>query len=179
MPGRCVVVMAKRPREGAVKTRLAADLGEEAACRLYEAFLFDTLDACAAADATTMVAFTPATEAAWFRHFAPGLLLSAQPEGSFGERLRAAMQAAFDAGLSTVAVIGSDVPHLRSATIDAGLDIAARGRPPWRRPPTAAIASSRWDHHDRSSSRTSTGAAVASLPKPFSESAIPNSISRC
>ena len=127
MPGRCVVVMAKRPREGAVKTRLGADLGEEAACRLYEAFLFDTLDACAAADATTMVAFTPVTEAAWFRHFAPGLLLSAQPEGSFGERLRAAMQAAFGAGFSTVAVIGSDVPHLRSATIDAGLDIAARG----------------------------------------------------
>ncbi|MBK7127671.1 MAG: DUF2064 domain-containing protein [Dehalococcoidia bacterium] len=145
-----------------------------------QAFLFDTLDACAAADATTMVAFTPATEAAWFRYLAPGLLLSAQPEGSFGERLRAAMQAAFGAGFSTVAVIGSDVPHLRSATIDAGLDIAARpGRPPWRQPPTAAIASSRWDHHDRSSSRTSTGAAVASLPKPFSESVPPNSIWRC
>lgn len=123
----CVVVMAKRPQPGAVKTRLAAELGDTTASLFYEAFLADTLAACAGTSAATMVAFTPQAEIEWFRKFAPSALLIAQPEGSFGVRLESAMAAAFDAGFGTVAVIGSDVPHLGSEAIEAGLAAAAKG----------------------------------------------------
>ncbi len=128
IPAACVVVMAKRPRPGAVKTRLAAELGDTAACLLYEAFLADTLEACRGAAAVTMVAFTPRTEVEWFRQLAPGALLTAQPEGSFGERLEAGMRAAFEAGFPKVAVIGSDLPHLGGRAIDAALAAAGHGR---------------------------------------------------
>src|SRR5262249_55483324 len=36
-----VLVMAKHPAPGAVKTRLAAQIGDAAACRLYDAFVRD------------------------------------------------------------------------------------------------------------------------------------------
>lgn len=124
----CVVVMARRPQAGAVKTRLAAELGAANACRLYEAFLADTLAACAASSAATLVAFTPRAEAEWFRQFAPGVSLIAQPDLPFGGRLEAAMAAGFEAGFSPVAVIGSDVPHLRTQTIEAGLAAAGPER---------------------------------------------------
>jgi rSAM/selenodomain-associated transferase 1 len=127
MPRGCVVVMAKRPRPGTVKTRLAAELGDTTASLLYEAFLADTLAACAGTHAATMVAFTPPTEVGWFRRFAPGALLAAQPEGSFGDRLEAATAAGFAAGFGKVAVIGSDIPHLGCAAIEAGLAAAANG----------------------------------------------------
>lgn len=127
-PAACAVVMARRPRPGAVKTRLAAGLGETTACLLYEAFLADTLAACGEASAVTMVACSPRAELPWFRRFAPGALLIAQPEGSFGERLEASMRAAFEAGFTRVAVLGSDVPHLGAGTIDGALAAAGPGR---------------------------------------------------
>jgi glycosyltransferase A (GT-A) superfamily protein (DUF2064 family) len=42
-----VLVFAKEPRLGRVKTRLAASLGAAAACALYEAFLADLARALA------------------------------------------------------------------------------------------------------------------------------------
>lgn len=127
MEGRCIVVMARRPVPGAVKTRLAVEFGDDAACALYEAFLRDTVDACRAANAATMVAFTPGTERDWFAGLGADLLLARQPDAPFGERLKSAMQEAFRCGFGPVALAGSDTPHLTAETLDAALDVAARG----------------------------------------------------
>ncbi len=48
-PTGVVAVIARLPRPGESKTRLAADLGDEAAARLQEAFVLDELDALASA----------------------------------------------------------------------------------------------------------------------------------
>lgn len=123
----CIVVMARRPEAGTTKTRLAAHVGDDAAARLYEAFLRDTLAACGDVDARVMISYAPATAeaAACMRRIAPGAMLAPQPDVGFGARLAAAMQAAFDRGFGRVAVIGSDIPHMSHSWIEtalAGLD---------------------------------------------------------
>lgn len=121
MPLDCVVVMARRPEAGIVKTRLAASLGAAAAARLYEAFLLDTLRTCAALDAALLISYAPDEPAAhsYFAAVAPSALLAPQRDSTFGARLAEAMQAGFEAGYRRVAVVGSDTPHLSPADVEA------------------------------------------------------------
>ena len=44
MLSEALALFARFPRRGRVKTRLAADIGDEPALQLYEAFLFDVID---------------------------------------------------------------------------------------------------------------------------------------
>ncbi len=116
MPQRdCIVVMARRPAAGAVKTRLAASLGARPAAELYEAFLLDTLAACAEVDARVAISYAPddAQARRYFSAAAPDALLAPQRDVPFGERLADATGSAFHAGAGRVAVIGSDIPHVR------------------------------------------------------------------
>ena len=41
---KCILVFIKSPEKGTVKSRLAAAIGEEQACRLYENFVLDLLE---------------------------------------------------------------------------------------------------------------------------------------
>lgn len=122
--GDCVVVMARRPIPGAVKTRLAAAVGADAASRLYEAFLTDTLAACGAAGVAVIISYANdgGDSAEYFARLAPEAMLEAQPDASFGERLASAMAGAFSRGYARVAVVGSDIPQIRPAVIIAALD---------------------------------------------------------
>jgi rSAM/selenodomain-associated transferase 1 len=110
----CVVIMAREPRPGFVKTRLAETLGNDVAASLYRAFLRDTIDACAQVSSNTMLSYADETADAsrFFEEFAPRLPRSAQPDTDFGTRLAAAMEAGFAAGYRRVALIGSDIPHI-------------------------------------------------------------------
>lgn len=119
-----IVVMARQPVPGRTKSRLAVSLSDDAAARLYEAFLLDTLDVCTSIDATTLVSYAPddAEARAYFRRIAPVVLLAPQRDVSFGERLSDGMSAAFDRGLTRVAVVGSDIPHLQQSWITEAFD---------------------------------------------------------
>jgi len=124
-----LIVVAKRPDPGRVKTRLAARLGDELAARLAEAFLRDTLAQCARIPFVRLVlAFAPRDAARWFGQLDPQAELLEQREGDLGERLAHAFDHAFVTGARAVAAVGADTPHIDSATWSAALARIAPGR---------------------------------------------------
>ena len=111
-----LVVFARVPERGRVKTRLAATVGEDAALSLYEAFLDDTL-AVATAAATTCGAAVVAAVAGsgWTRGaFVP------QRAGDLGQRMGALVDAYVPSG--PVCIIGSDSPTLAPSLIARAFD---------------------------------------------------------
>ncbi|MEE8537482.1 MAG: TIGR04282 family arsenosugar biosynthesis glycosyltransferase [Acidobacteriota bacterium] len=111
-----VVMLARAPREGRVKTRLASALGRKQALALHEAFLLDTL-----------VWLRPLARAGWrvrlewsepfrprgeLRKVLRGIPCGTQPAGGLGTRIESALRRALDAGATCALVIGSDSPHI-------------------------------------------------------------------
>lgn len=112
---RLTTIFTKRPRPGAVKTRLCPPLSAEAAARLCEAMLADTVHKCTECpEFETSLSATPAADANWFRERFPALRsVSVQRGPDLGARLAAHFAREHDArpGWSLV-VIGSDAPHV-------------------------------------------------------------------
>jgi rSAM/selenodomain-associated transferase 1 len=114
--GRCALaVMAKAPKAGRVKTRLSPPLDFHQAAELNIAFLRDTV-AClkeveAAAEAKTVISYTPIGEEANFAGIVPDdVPLVPQRGEGFGERLQCTAEDLFAAGFSAVCLIDSDSP---------------------------------------------------------------------
>jgi len=108
-----LVLFAKEPVAGRVKTRLAKEIGDDAALRLYTAFLSDL---AAAMPADEWEAVLAAAEEPIGPHlaatFAGGWGFTLQGEGSLGDRLSRTFRAAFEDGVEACAVAGSDAPML-------------------------------------------------------------------
>jgi rSAM/selenodomain-associated transferase 1 len=119
---RILTVLAKAPRPGLSKTRLARDgtLTQVQAAEFARAFLVDTLASCAqAAVERWNVAFSPADARAEFEELAPGVELELQAEGDLGTRMRAAFEAAFARGGERVVVVGADAPQIGVQRLEA------------------------------------------------------------
>jgi len=133
-----VGVFLKAPFPGRVKTRLAADLGDDAACELYRNFVADTLGCVPQSPEIRPVVFYHPPEArsacvdlippppvsdedgprshAFFRpvQFVP------QPEGTLGDKMSAALDELFSRGAEKAALVGTDCPLLdRSIIVEA------------------------------------------------------------
>jgi rSAM/selenodomain-associated transferase 1 len=112
-----LVVMARSPQSGEVKTRLARDLGAECALRLYRAFLHD-IDARFAAGRRTLVwAFDP-PDADFAVQAGTAARCMPQRGEHLGERMWNVFQALCDEGFDRVIIIGADVPHVRDEWLD-------------------------------------------------------------
>jgi len=116
LPSPHLLVFAREPELGRVKTRLAAGIGAEAALAVYRELLALTEAAVAAAQmpATVWLAGAPAgADPAQPRPQWPGLPWRVQPAaGSLGERMAHAFGEAFAAGAARVVIIGTDCPGL-------------------------------------------------------------------
>jgi len=126
IPGVCaLVMMAKAPRVGAVKTRLTPLLTEEQAAQLSRCFIRDMAENIVAlpgdSRASGIIAYMPKGEEAAFDGLLPdGFHLLAQRGGDLGERLLNAAADLFAAGFAHVCLINSDSPTPpRSVLIDA------------------------------------------------------------
>ena len=110
-------MMARAPVAGAVKTRLAAALGDAAAVALYRAFTEDLCAALAPRHAMVL-ACTPGTADPFFAGLARryGLTLLAQGAGGLGARMRRVALTVL-ARAPRVVVIGSDAPTLPPAHV--------------------------------------------------------------
>jgi rSAM/selenodomain-associated transferase 1 len=102
-------IFAKEPVAGEVKTRLCPPLTSEQACRLYRAFLEETVTVMGAGP-FDLVLFYSGRES-FFRGAFPGLPLAPQGEGSLGVRMSRALETLL-AGAGPAALIGSDIPDL-------------------------------------------------------------------
>lgn len=137
---RTLIIFAKAPVPGFVKTRLTRDtpLTEEMVCGLYEAFLKDIMTVSAMTSAETIaVYFTPADEEKKMRTILRRLNLGArndrrfvfQPqEGeTFTERVSHAFASAAKFGGEAMLMIGADSPILKPEIMDSAFDfISAR-----------------------------------------------------
>ena len=122
-----LVVFARCPEPGRVKTRLARDVGDEVAAALYAAFVTDLRTRFAAAPFAVRWAVAP-PDAGFAARFA---VLDGETFPQRGDDLGARMRAAFgrvrDEGFARCVLIGSDTPQLALATVEgafASLDAA-------------------------------------------------------
>jgi rSAM/selenodomain-associated transferase 1 len=113
-----ILIFAKAPVAGKVKTRLIPALGAEGAAALAAEMLHRTAsEASAAALGPVELCANPDSgHPDWRGQIPPGLDLSAQGEGDLGQRMARAARRAIDDG-EHVILIGTDCPDLDRARL--------------------------------------------------------------
>ena len=116
LPGRCIVLFAKKPEAGKVKTRLEPVCTPSEAARLYRAFLLDTATVISAAQAEEkVIAYAPRGAEDSLSDLlckAGSFTYVAQCDGSLGERMQNAIESALGRGAECVVLLGSDSPDV-------------------------------------------------------------------
>jgi rSAM/selenodomain-associated transferase 1 len=125
-----LIIFAKEPVPGQVKTRLCPPLTLEAAARLYQSFLADILEEMGGlAGLHLALAYTPAGAQAGFHRLVPaGVSLFPQEGADLGERMARAFDWGFAAGFATVLLRGSDTPDLPGSAVRQGEEVLAAGQ---------------------------------------------------
>jgi len=123
IPEHHLLIFAKEPLLGRVKTRLANEIGAEKALCVYSILLDHTLGQARRVPVTRILYATPDESiqqgAAWApgcSHYAP------QGEGDLGVRLSHAFASSFQSGASKVVVIGTDCPGITSDHLNAAFN---------------------------------------------------------
>jgi hypothetical protein len=106
-------IFAKYWEPGGVKTRLARDIGQEAAATLQREFFRTLVHRFGTIAATRVVRFAPPDRRAEFASLTGGnWQLEPQSAGDLGHRMADYFRAAFQRGCERVVLIGSDSPTL-------------------------------------------------------------------
>ncbi len=123
-----LLTVVKFPEPGRVKTRLAAEIGDELAAEVCRYFISQTF-ACvkSLAEVTPFVAYTPEKKAEEFQRMFPGeqrwFAQISSPD--FGARLRHAIQTVLQQDYQAVITIGSDSPSLPPAYLKEAAEAMA------------------------------------------------------
>lgn len=127
-PGHSVLVMAKAPLPGTVKTRLHPLLGPGGCAALQSALIGQVSRLATGQGASTFVAFDPPGAHDALRALVPDEVhLIPQRTGHLGDRLVGAVRDVFAAGAGPVVVLGVDAPTLTPRHLDAAF--AALSKP--------------------------------------------------
>ena len=121
-----LIVFAKRPEPGTVKTRLTALLTPEEAARLYEAFLCDALRQYRALGVAVRLYFGPPAGAVADGLVPEGVSVHLQQGPGLGARMKVAFVESFAAGFERLVIIGTDHPTLPSAFIAQAFEALAQ-----------------------------------------------------
>jgi rSAM/selenodomain-associated transferase 1 len=125
-------LFAKFWQPGTVKTRLAADIGEQTACELYRAFVFHLVERlCDSADERSIV-FSPSEREQDFRKSVPtNWKLCPQSSGDLGTRMHSFFRDQFESELlldrndsspHKIVIIGADCPQLDPCLVQSAFD---------------------------------------------------------
>ncbi len=126
--GKCALaIMAKAPRPGKVKTRLAPPLTLDQSAALNICFLRDTASNIAGVahggSAAGVICYTPVGDEVAFEGLLPeGFVLIPQRGDGFGERLHCAAADLLSCGFSAVCLIDSDSPTLPHVALRTAVD---------------------------------------------------------
>ncbi|OGX86432.1 hypothetical protein BEN47_13080 [Hymenobacter lapidarius] len=115
-----LLIFARHPALGQVKTRLARTEGPEAALHIYTELLHHTRTAADGVSATKtlwLAGDEPPTDSAFSKW--AGYEQHPQPAGDLGERMHHAFARAFSGGATAAVIIGTDCPELTTAHLDA------------------------------------------------------------
>ena len=121
-PG-AVVVMAKAPREGFVKTRLAGELSARDCARLSDCMLRDTLTLVQTLPGVHVAIMCPAEDVADIEARLPA---RAQVVGQRGKGLAAGLDSVFERfvpDFRRVVAVDSDSPHLPRAILESAFEL--------------------------------------------------------
>lgn len=117
-----LIVFAKAPEPGAVKTRLTGLLTDDEAARLYDAFLRDSLAAYEHLAASVRLYLTPTSGDLPDGLVPDGATRHTQRGDGLGERMLNAFVETFLAGYERVVIIGTDHPTLPLAFVERAFD---------------------------------------------------------
>lgn len=125
-----LLIFAKQPVPGRVKTRLSPPLSPDDAARLYSCMLADTVGKHSSGRHFEALLFFEPSDGAeeFFRRTCPGLPAFSQQGEGLGERLERAFASAFAMGFSAVACIGSDSPDLPRWYVEDAFRLLQEGR---------------------------------------------------
>jgi rSAM/selenodomain-associated transferase 1 len=115
MSSAAVIVIAKEPRPGAVKTRLTPPLAPDEAAALAAAAIHDTVRAASASTAGRVVVALDGTPGPWLGDFPVEIV--AQDGCGLDERIAAA----FDSAGGPALLIGMDTPQIDAALLSHAL----------------------------------------------------------
>ena len=104
-----VLVLAKAPRPGHVKTRLCPPLSHVGAAAVARASLMDTLESVVAAGPSRTTVVLDGEAGSWLR---PGVHVIPQRSGPFADRLEGAIEDAFTALPAPILLVGMDTPQM-------------------------------------------------------------------
>ena len=109
-----LLVFVKEPRPGAVKSRLAARIGAEAAAAVYRAIADEEIRRTAPRgdEYERRFLFDPPDSGPRIAEWLPGQIILPQGGGDLGERMARAFADAFASGARRAALVGTDVPAL-------------------------------------------------------------------
>ncbi|CAN5617441.1 hypothetical protein BH23CHL2_BH23CHL2_24800 [soil metagenome] len=127
-PQRAIGIASRAPVPGNVKSRLAQELGQEAAAQLYSAFLRDVLVSSAAIPDTLVAVFHPVGDDSQriLDLCPPGVRVMPERGAGYSEVLPAALLELL-AVAPVAALIGADSPGLPNETIRAGFSAVETG----------------------------------------------------
>jgi len=121
---RHVVIFARRPRLGQVKTRLAADIGPVETLRFYRSALNTVTRRLLSGQGwSTWLAVTPDDAAFDSRTYPPGAWFMHQGDGDLGERMARCLTWF---GPNPAIIVGSDIPDIDRRHIAAAFDALRR-----------------------------------------------------
>ncbi|HEV7513752.1 MAG TPA: TIGR04282 family arsenosugar biosynthesis glycosyltransferase [Candidatus Acidoferrum sp.] len=127
LSNRTLVIMAKAPRLGSVKTRLAKSLSLQAAGELYRCFLADTIALAQALDGVEVAIMCPETDVEDLARAAGGAV-GVVPQ--IGNGLAAGLTSVFahfaGTGQSHIVAFNSDSPHLPVAVLESAFNALAK-----------------------------------------------------
>lgn len=120
---RALLVFAKVPRPGQVKTRLTPTLTPADAARVYTAFLRDALRQYVRLDAAVRLYIAPPLPKKGLTGVPTEVSVHVQEGQGLGARMRNALAESFDAGYEHLAVVGTDHPTLPISFVEKGVHV--------------------------------------------------------
>ncbi len=125
-----LIIFAKYPQAGKVKTRLAATIGEQQACALYREFVRWFLQRMLRTDLFDEIAFavSPQEQLAGFEKLFPGAdaYVAQNPARDLGGRMDEVMRLWRARGFQRVLITGTDSPNLPIAYLQQAVEALSR-----------------------------------------------------
>lgn len=117
MSKKAIIIFVRHPEWGKVKTRLAKDIGNDAALALYQALLGHTHRTTLLLACDKFVFYTDAIieNDLWSEG---GFIKKAQSGNHLGQRMQHAFDTLFAMGYARVLIIGSDCPGITTALLE-------------------------------------------------------------
>lgn len=121
---KALIIFAKSPFHGHVKTRLTPPLTPEQAAGLYEAIMLDGIDLYLSVHDTHLLLFASCKDDLdYFRERFPEMTLFVQEGETLGERMSDAFNEAFAQGHRRVMLFGTDLPTMPLRNIYSGFQL--------------------------------------------------------